>query len=84
MRKIIVVTGTSNGFGRLASNALAQAGHTVYASMRETTGRNASRVAEVKAFAGQHNVDLRAIEIDVASQASVDAVIGGIISGCDL
>jgi hypothetical protein len=29
-------------------------------------------------------VDLRAIEIDVASQASVDAVIGGIISGCDL
>ena len=80
MRKIIVVTGTSNGFGRLASNALAQAGHTVYASMRETTGRNASRVAEVNAFAGQHNVDLRAIEIDVASQASVDAAIGGIIS----
>jgi NAD(P)-dependent dehydrogenase (short-subunit alcohol dehydrogenase family) len=80
MRKIIVVTGTSNGFGRLASNALAQAGHTVYASMRETTGRNASRVAEVKAFAGQHNVDLRAIELDVASQASVDAAIGGIIS----
>jgi NAD(P)-dependent dehydrogenase (short-subunit alcohol dehydrogenase family) len=48
--------------------------------MRETTGRNASRVAEVNAFAGQHNVDLRAIEIDVASQASVDAAIGGIIS----
>src|SRR5258705_3825470 len=80
MRKIIVVTGTSNGFGRLASNALAQAGHTVYASMRETTGRNTSRVAEVKALAGQHNVDLRAIELDVASQASVDAAIGGIIS----
>jgi NAD(P)-dependent dehydrogenase (short-subunit alcohol dehydrogenase family) len=80
MQKIIVITGASRGFGRLASNALAGAGHIVYASMRNTTGRNASRVAEVKAFARQHGVDLRAIELDVASQDSANAAIAAIIS----
>ena len=38
MKQIIVITGASSGFGRLTANALAHAGHTVYASMRETTG----------------------------------------------
>jgi NAD(P)-dependent dehydrogenase (short-subunit alcohol dehydrogenase family) len=80
MHKIIVVTGASRGLGRLAANALARAGHTVYASMRNTTGRNAARVTEVEEFARQHGVDLRAIELDVTSQASVNAAIAAIIS----
>jgi NAD(P)-dependent dehydrogenase (short-subunit alcohol dehydrogenase family) len=77
--KIIVITGASSGFGALTARALAKAGHTVYASMRDTTGQNERKVEEVKKFAKENKVDLRSIELDVTSQASVDAAIQEIV-----
>ncbi|MET9555184.1 hypothetical protein [Streptomyces sp. NPDC006645] len=44
--KTVVITGAGSGFGALAARSLAHAGHTVYAPMRDTTGRNAARVAD--------------------------------------
>lgn len=78
--QIIVVTGASSGFGLLSAKALAAAGHTVYASMRETEGRNAPRVAEIAAYAKDNGVDLRTVELDVASDASVEVGIARIIA----
>jgi NAD(P)-dependent dehydrogenase (short-subunit alcohol dehydrogenase family) len=80
MKQVIVITGASSGFGRLTANALARAGHIVYASMRETTGRNADVVADVGKFARDNRVDLRALELDVGSQASADAAIAEIVA----
>ncbi len=80
MKQVIVITGASSGFGRLSANALAKAGHTVYASMRGTTGRNAAQVADVEKSARDNGVDLRAIELDVGSQKSVDAAIAKIVA----
>jgi NAD(P)-dependent dehydrogenase (short-subunit alcohol dehydrogenase family) len=80
MKNIIVITGASSGFGLMTARALANAGHTVYASMRETTGRNAPQVAEIRKYAQERRVDFRAIELDVGSQDSVDAAIAKIVA----
>jgi NAD(P)-dependent dehydrogenase (short-subunit alcohol dehydrogenase family) len=80
MKKVIVITGASSGFGRLSANALAKAGHTVYASMRDTAGRNAPQAADVKKFAHDNKVDLRPIELDVSSEKSIEAAIRQIVA----
>src|SRR6267154_673704 len=80
MKSIIAITGASSGFGALAARALARAGHTVYASMRETEGRNASQVKEAEKYAADHCVDLRPIELDVSSQESCKAAIQEIVA----
>ncbi len=79
MKQVILITGASSGFGELAAKALAQAGHIVYASMRETAGRNAVKVSELADFAEANKVELRALELDVSSQDSADKAIGTIV-----
>jgi NAD(P)-dependent dehydrogenase (short-subunit alcohol dehydrogenase family) len=80
MKQVIVITGASSGFGALAARALAKAGHTVYASMRETAGRNALQAQAIEQFAAEHGVDLRSIELDVASERSAEAAIAKIVA----
>jgi NAD(P)-dependent dehydrogenase (short-subunit alcohol dehydrogenase family) len=82
-KHVILVTGASSGFGLMTARALAQAGHTVYASMRETNGRNAPQVASVHAWAAEQKTDLRTVELDVQSDASAEAGISHIIADAD-
>jgi NAD(P)-dependent dehydrogenase (short-subunit alcohol dehydrogenase family) len=79
-KQVIVITGASSGFGAMTARQLAQAGHTVYAGMRVTNGRNAPAVTAAVEFAEEHNVDLRSVELDVSSDASVEAGIKQIIA----
>lgn len=80
MTRTIVITGASSGFGALSARALADAGHVVYAGMRDIDGHNATQVAEAKQYAAGHDVDLRPVELDVSSQRSADEAVGTVIS----
>src|SRR3954454_11855082 len=80
MESIVLITGASSGFGAMSARAVARAGHTVYASMRDTAGRNAPGAAEAAKYASDQHVDLRSLELDVTSQASADAAVKRIVA----
>ena len=80
MSKVVLITGASSGFGRLTAEAIAKAGHIVYGSMRHTTTRNAPVVEELTKFSQTSRVDLRALELDVQNQDSVDAAVARVIA----
>ena len=61
--QVIVLTGASSGFGAMTVRALADAGHSVYAGMRDITARNAKAAQEAADYASEHSVNLRAIEM---------------------
>lgn len=72
---VILVTGAATGIGQLSAHSLAQAGHTVYSSMRNITTRNAARARAELDYAQSHGVDLHVVELDVTSQESANQAI---------
>ncbi|GAA0361348.1 SDR family NAD(P)-dependent oxidoreductase [Actinoallomurus spadix] len=79
-QKIIIVSGASSGFGAMTVRGLADAGHVVYAGMRDITGRNTAAARDASEYAQTRSVDLRPIEMDVSSQDSVDAAVEAVVA----
>ena len=77
-KPVALVTGCSSGFGRLLVEPLARAGHTVFATMRDVKGRNAAPAAALAALKAGAGLDVRVLEMDVTSDAQVDAVMSAI------
>lgn len=75
----ILVTGSSSGLGRCMVEVLARAGHTVYASMRATAGKNAGVAEELRTIALAERLALHVIEIDVTDDASVQRGVATVV-----
>jgi NAD(P)-dependent dehydrogenase (short-subunit alcohol dehydrogenase family) len=73
-QRTAVVTGASSGFGRLTVQTLAADGWRVYATMRNVATTNAAAAADLK------KAGISVVELDVTSDASVDAAAKTILS----
>src|ERR1700676_5165019 len=74
-RQVVLITGSSTGFGRLFTETLARKGHTVFATMRDPGGRNAKNAAEIRALAEKDSLPIHVLEMDVTNDASVEKAV---------
>jgi NAD(P)-dependent dehydrogenase (short-subunit alcohol dehydrogenase family) len=74
-KQVVLVSGSSTGFGRLIAETLARHGHTVFATMRDPAVRNAANASELRTLAGKESLGLNVVEMDVTDEASVERAV---------
>jgi NAD(P)-dependent dehydrogenase (short-subunit alcohol dehydrogenase family) len=74
-RKIVLITGTNSGFGWLTAHSVAALGHQVYATMRDTNGKNA---AKAEALSQLKNVTV--LDVSLTDETSVNNALNTIIN----
>jgi len=76
---VVLITGAATGIGNLTAKTLARQGHTVYASMRGISGRNAEIVTELSNLAAAEDLALHVVELDVTSQESANQAVAEVV-----
>ena len=79
-KQVVLITGSSTGFGRLFANTLARKGHIVFATMRDPGGRNAKNASEIRALAEKHSLPIYVLELDVTDDASVERAVDAAVA----
>jgi len=78
-KPVVLITGTSSGFGRLFAEKFARNGYSVFATMRGVTGKNAKAAENLRAFAAQSSLPIEVLEMDVTDEASVNACVAAVV-----
>ena len=79
-KQVVLITGSSTGFGRLFTETLARKGHTIFATMRDPGGRNAKNASEIRALAEKDSLPIYVLEMDVTDDASVERAVDNAIA----
>jgi len=80
--KVVLITGTSSGFGRLIAETLARRKYQVFATMRDVKGRNATVAREIAELAKQESLFLQTLELDVTNDSSVERAVSKVVLEC--
>ena len=78
--KVVLITGSSSGFGRLIAETLARKNYYVFATMRAVQDRNANTARELRALAERESLQLNVLELDVTDDASVERAVAEAIA----
>ena len=70
-KQVVLITGSSTGFGRLFADTLARKGHTVFATMRDLGGRNGNNACEIRKLAEKDSLPIYVLELKSMAVASV-------------
>jgi NAD(P)-dependent dehydrogenase (short-subunit alcohol dehydrogenase family) len=79
-KQVVLITGSSTGFGRLFAETLARKGHIVFATMRDPGGRNAKNASEIRALAEKDLLPIHVLELDVTDDASVGRAVDAAVA----
>lgn len=83
-KKIVLITGTNSGFGWLTVHSVAALGHKVYATMRDTEGKNADKAQALSPLENVTVLDVtltddksveQAVETIIAKEDSIDVLV---------
>src|SRR5260370_16909623 len=74
-QQVVLITGTSSGFGRLIAETMARKNYQVFATMRNVNGRNAAAAREIRELGERESLSLQTLELDVTDDASLDRAV---------
>jgi NAD(P)-dependent dehydrogenase (short-subunit alcohol dehydrogenase family) len=81
-QQVVLITGTSSGFGRLIAETLARKNFQVFATMRDLNGRNAAAAREIADLAKRESLSLQPLELDVTEDTSVERAVSKVAMKC--
>src|SRR5690348_16016504 len=80
MSTVVFITGASTGFGRAGAEKFSRRGHRVFATMRDTRGRNQEHRRALEEMARAERLPLEVLDLDVTDDASVRSAVNDALS----